>query len=386
MTQNENFLNELKPALQENWQSAGFNEPTTIQEKAIPAILAGKDVIAGSPTGTGKTLAYLLPALQAVNEENGAIQALILASSHELVMQINEEIQKWSKGSKISGASFIGGANMKRQLEKLKKRPQIVAGTPGRINELIKMKKMKMHEVKLIVLDEGDQLLVPEHIRTIQDIVKSTLKDRQVVLFSATLPSQTEEMARAMMTDPELIEVKREENIPSKVEHSYFTADPRDKIKVLERISRIEGLKGLAFVKDIGNLNVLSEKLSYDRIPHAVLHGDSNKRDREAAIKGLRTGDYTLLLATEVAARGLDVKGLTHVIHYDLPKTTEQYIHRSGRTGRSGAEGTVYSIISPAEERDLKRLVRDLDLEMTLKTFYKGQVVDGKPSKTSSKR
>ncbi|WP_409296967.1 DEAD/DEAH box helicase [Peribacillus sp. SCS-26] len=386
MTQNENFFTELKPALQENWQSAGFKEPTTIQEKAIPAILAGKDVIAGSPTGTGKTLAYLLPALQAINEENGAIQALILASSHELVMQINEEIQKWSKGSKISGASFIGGANMKRQLEKLKKRPQIVAGTPGRINELIKMKKMKMHEVKLIVLDEGDQLLVPEHIRTIQDIVKSTLKDRQVVLFSATLPSQTEEMARALMTEPELIEVKREENIPSKVEHSYFTADPRDKIKVLERISRIEGLKGLAFVKDIGNLSVLSEKLSYDRIPHAVLHGDSNKRDREAAIKGLRTGDYNLLLATEVAARGLDVKGLTHVIHYDLPKTKEQYIHRSGRTGRSGAEGTVYSIISSAEERDLKRLARDLELEMTLKTFYKGQVVDGKPPKTSSKR
>ncbi|MBM7693690.1 superfamily II DNA/RNA helicase [Peribacillus deserti] len=376
MTHTEDFLNKLKPALQNNWEASGFKAPTTIQEKAIPPLLEGKDVIAESPTGTGKTLAYLLPVLNAINEENGSIQALILASSHELVMQINEEIQKWSKGSKISGASFIGGANLKRQLEKLKKRPQVVAGTPGRINELIKQKKMKMHEVKTIVLDEGDQLLVPEHIGTIQNIVKSTLKDRQVVLFSATLPPQIEAHAKKMMSEPELVIVKREENIPSKVEHVYITADPRDKIKILEKISRLDSLKGLAFVKDIGSLSVLSERLEYNGVPHGVLHGESNKRDREASIKGLRTGEYSLLLATEVAARGLDVKGLTHVIHFDLPKTKEQYIHRSGRTGRSGAEGTVISIIAPNEERDLKRLARDLNLEIQPKTFYKGEISD----------
>ncbi|PLT30692.1 DEAD/DEAH box helicase [Peribacillus deserti] len=386
MKQTEDFLPNLKPFLQENWQSAGFKAPTTIQEKAIPPLLQGTDVIAESPTGTGKTLAYLLPVLNAIKEDNGSIQALILASSHELVMQINEEIQKWSKGSKISGASFIGGANLKRQLEKLKKRPQVVAGTPGRIYELIKQKKMKMHDVKTIVLDEGDQLLVPEHIGTIQNIVKSTLKDRQVVLFSATLPPQIEAHAKEMMADPELVIVKREENIPSKVEHIYFTADPRDKIKVLEKISRLDSLKGLAFVKDIGSLSVLSERLDYNGVLHGVLHGESNKREREASMKGLRTGEYSLLLATEVAARGLDVKGLTHVIHYDLPKTKEQYIHRSGRTGRSGAEGTVISIIAPNEERDLKRLSRDLNFDIQPKTFYKGEIIDIAERAQSDKR
>ncbi|WP_026695060.1 DEAD/DEAH box helicase [Peribacillus kribbensis] len=385
MTQTDEFLNKLKPAFLENWNNSGFSAPTTIQEKAIPVMLEGKDLMAQSPTGTGKTLAYLLPALNSINEESSAIQALILASSHELVMQINEEIQKWTKGTKISGASFIGGANLKRQLEKLKKRPQVVVGTPGRIFELIKQKKMKMHEVKTIVLDEGDQLLVPEHTGTIQNIIKSTLKDRQVVLFSATLGEEIENRARELMSEPEVITVEKEENIPSKVDHIYFISDPRDKIKLLEKISRLKGMKGLAFVNDIGNLSVLSERLSYNKVPHGVLHGESNKKDREAAIKSLRAGEHSLLLATEVAARGLDIKGLTHVIHYDLPKTVEQYIHRSGRTGRSGAEGTVISLLSPSEERDLKRYAKALNISISQKNFYKGEIGDLREEKKPAK-
>jgi superfamily II DNA/RNA helicase len=190
MTQT-NFLMDVKPFIQSNWEKANFQEPTAIQKKSIPLILEGKDVFAESPTGTGKTLAYVLPLLNNIDEKKKNAQVVILAPSRELVMQIFEEIKKWSEGSGLTSASFIGGANIKRQLEKLKKSPQVIVGTPGRIHELIKLKKLKMHEVKAFVLDEGDQLLIPEHKNTIKEIIKTTLNDRQVVLFSATLNEST---------------------------------------------------------------------------------------------------------------------------------------------------------------------------------------------------
>src|SRR3954467_1926348 len=189
------MLNTLKPFLQEAWVKSGLQNPTLIQEAAIPLILEGKNLIAESPTGTGKTLAYLLPLLDKMDPSLQSLQAVVLASSQELVMQVYQEFQKWSEGSGIRGTSIIGGANMKRQLEKIKKRPHVVFATPGRLLELIKQKKIKMHEVKMVVLDEGDQLLIHEHLNTVQQIVKSTMGDRQILLFSATIKQVTEKLA-----------------------------------------------------------------------------------------------------------------------------------------------------------------------------------------------
>lgn len=371
------IVNELQPFIQAIWEKEGFNRLTNVQEKAIPLIDGGRDVIAESPTGTGKTLAYLLPVLNKIDPEKRTIQAVVLASSQELVMQILSEIQKWGEGSGIRSASFIGGANVKRQLEKLKKQPHIIAGTPGRMMELIAQKKIKMHEVKTIVLDEGDQLLTKEHLQTVKNIVKSSQADRQVVLFSATLPEQAVTIAKELTQDAEIIQVKKDETIESgAVDHVFFTAEQRDKIKLLEKMSRLEEASILVFIKDIGNLNVVSEKLAFQNVKASVLHSDLNKDKRKNALKDFRTGKVNMLLATDVAARGLDIKGITHVVHYDFPRDIEQYVHRSGRTGRFGAEGTVVSLVNEREERDLKKFARDLKKDVVKKVFFKGQMVD----------
>lgn len=386
MTENHNLIKDLKPSIQQVWEKAGFVRPTSIQSYAIPPILEKKDVIAQSPTGTGKTLAYLLPVLQMIDSEKKAVQAVILASSQELVMQIMGEIQKWSEGSGIRGASFIGGANAKRQFEKLKKHPHIAVGTPGRMQELIKQKKLKMHEVKTVVLDEGDQLLVAEHTETVKQIIKSTLSDRQVVLFSATLPEHIVKLAKELTNDAEVLMVQKDETIDAeKVDHIYFMTEQRDKIKLVEKISRLKSLKALVFVKDIGSLTVLAEKLQFKKINVSVLHSDLNKIERQKALKDFREGKTPLLIATDVAARGLDIQGISHVVHYDFPKDIDQYVHRSGRTGRFGAPGTVISLVTEREERELKKYVREMGGSAEIKRFHGEEIVTGQ-SRPVSKR
>lgn len=370
-------LESYQSFIKKNWEKAGFKNPTAVQAEAMPHILEGKDIIASSPTGSGKTVAYLLPLLQRINQENKGVQAVVLAPSRELVMQILEEIQKWTEGADILAASFIGGANLKRQLEKLKKRPQIVVGTPGRIYELITQKKLKMHEVKTIVLDEGDQLLLPEYKQAISGIVKSTLSDRQLLLFSATVSPEAIEKATAMMKSPEFINITVKES-PS-VEYQYFLSDAREKIDVLRKLSAAERFQALVFVRDIGNLSVLAEKLRFKAVSIGELHSDLKKEERAKAIKLFQQGDTQFLLVTEVAARGLDLPGLTHVIHYDFPEELSQFVHRSGRTGRLGSTaGTVISIVTEREERKLKQFCRELNVEAHQKALVGGKIVDAK--------
>ncbi|WP_160723903.1 DEAD/DEAH box helicase [Bacillus sp. USDA818B3_A] len=370
------MLNTLQPFLQEAWNKAGFQEPTTIQETAIPLILNGRDVIAESPTGTGKTLAYLLPLLNKIETNTPSLQAVVLASSQELVMQVYQEFQKWSEGSGIRGTSIIGGANVKRQLEKLKKRPHVIFATPGRLLELIKQKKVKMHEVKMVVLDEGDQLLIPEHLQTVQQIVKSTMGDRQVVLFSATMKQATEKLAKDIAKEPEILKVEKDEIASSgEVEHIYFLAEQRDKIKLLEKIVRLEKSKSLAFINDIGEIQVFKEKLLFKELSIGILHSDMKKLERQAALKDFRDGKMKMLIATDIAARGLDIQGVSHVVQIDFPKDISQYVHRAGRTGRMGADGTIISLVTEREERELKRFCRELQIPLHKRVFYQGEIV-----------
>ncbi|ETI70615.1 DEAD/DEAH box helicase [Neobacillus vireti] len=371
------MLDNLKPFLQEAWQKSGFEQPTSIQVAAVPMILDGKDLIAESPTGTGKTLAYLLPLLNSIDANLPSLQAVVLASSQELIMQVYQEFQKWSEGSGIRGTSIIGGANVKRQLEKLKKRPQVIFATPGRLLELIKQKKVKMHEVKMIVLDEGDQLLISEHLNTVQSIVKSTMSDRQVLLFSATMKPGIEQQAIAITKSPEIIRIEKDEAASSgDVEHIYFLCEPRDKIKLLEKITRLDDSKSLAFINDIGEIEVFKEKFRFKELSTGILHSDMKKLERQAALKAFRDGKMNMLIATDVAARGLDIQGITHVVQIDLPKDISQYVHRAGRTGRMGADGIVISLVTEREERELKRYCRELKVPLYKRVFYQGKIAE----------
>ncbi|WP_078592478.1 DEAD/DEAH box helicase [Evansella clarkii] len=374
MSNSWTIINNLQPFLQEAWNKAGFEGPTAVQEKTVPEILGGKDVIAESPTGTGKTLAYLLPVLDKIDPEKKDAQAVIMASSRELVMQVLEEVRIWTEGRGIERAALIGGANVKRQLEKLKKKPQVIVGTPGRISELLKTKKLKVHEVKTLVFDEGDQLFSREHQQSVDQIIKATLKDRQILVFSATLNKETEEKAKERMSQPEVVRIGQEAAMSDKVEHIYIPVEQREKITTLRKIMNLEGMKALAFSNDVNLLSTYAAKLEYNGLPLGVLHSETTKQERETSIKRFRDGKYPLLLATDVASRGLDIKGLTHVVQLDVPKDTKQYTHRAGRTGRAGGEGTVVSIVTGLEVNKLEKLGKKLGITLKEGRLYKGHL------------
>ncbi len=370
--------------LHKAWKDSQFQHLTKVQQDAIPLILDGKDVMAESPTGTGKTLAYVLPIVEKIDPSNKNVQMVILAPSRELVMQILAVVEEWTEGSEISSVALIGGANIKRQIERLRTNPELIVGTPGRVMELIKAKRLKMHDVKTIVLDEGDQLLINEHLNVIDSIIKTTLRDRQIVMFSATLPEQTAKLGEKFMHDPVSISVNKTEK---NVDHMYFVSERRDKPDILRRLVRGEIETALTFVRDIGNLNVLSQRLEYMNIKHSVLHSEATKRERVASIQKFRAGHDSVLLATDIAARGLDIDNLSHVIHFDLPDNATQYTHRSGRTGRMGAAGTVMSIVTASEARVLRKYARELGIELKEKELYRGEIIDKKMrAKTNNRR
>ncbi|MCY8932351.1 DEAD/DEAH box helicase [Bacillus atrophaeus] len=375
MTQTWPFLHNAKTFIKENWETSGFTKPTAVQEQTAELIMEGKDVIAESPTGTGKTLAYALPVLERIQPEQKHAQAVILAPSRELVMQIFQVIQDWKSGSELRAASIIGGANVKKQVEKLKKHPHIIVGTPGRVSELIKMKKLKMHEVKTIVLDEADQLILPEHRETMKQIIKTTLKDRQLLCFSATLKQETEQVLREMTQEPEVLKVERSQHDAGKVKHQYLICDQRDKVKLLQKLSRLQGMQALVFVRDIGNLSVYAEKLAYHHVDLGILHSEAKKMERAKILAAFENGEFPLLLATDIAARGLDIENLPYVIHADIPDE-DGYIHRSGRTGRAGKEGTVISLVTPMEESKLKKMAKRLGLTLQQLVYAKGQLAE----------
>lgn len=381
-----NFINELDSIWQEKWKKAGFEQAMPIQEQMIPEMLAGNDIVAESPTGSGKTLAYVLPILQRINPEKKSIQAMIVAPSQELSMQIVNVLREWTEGTDVTVTQLIGGANMQRQLEKLKKKPAIVVGTPGRLSELVKSKKLKMHEIRILVLDEGDQLMAREHRNVMKDLIEKTQHDRQLVLVSATITEEVELVADRLMNHPTRLRVTAEDlPIQGKVTHSFIKVDEREKTDLLRRISHIEGMKGLAFVNNLDQLLMKENKLKFRDAKIVTLHSEMNKDQRKKALDSFRKGEVSILIATEVAARGLDIDAVTHVIHVDVPQSVEQYLHRSGRTGRAGADGEVLTLLAYADERHYKKFTKELPSKPVQKILHGGKLAEGN-SKTISEK
>ncbi|MDV6379316.1 DEAD/DEAH box helicase [Sporosarcina sp. GW1-11] len=387
------FLNELNESLRTKWK---FKQPMPIQLKMIPKMLEGKDVVAESPTGTGKTLAYALPVIQMVNGDLPKTQALIITPSQELSMQIVNVIRDLVEGTSVTVTQLIGGANMQRQIEKLKKKPTIVVGTPGRLNELVKERKLKMYDIQHVIIDEGDQLLSREYRVLVKSLIEATNPNRQIAVVSATITDEIELVAKHMMKEPIRLQVNAED-IPDigQIIHSYVKVDDRKKTDVLRGISALSGVRALTFMNNVDQLRMKELKLLYNDAPIAVLYSDMKKLDRQKTLEDFRSGEIRILIATDLAARGLDIEGLTHVIHVDVPHTVEQYVHRSGRTGRAGADGEVLTLLSYAEERDYRKVTKGI--KTVQKVWYHGQLIEGNsktvdemkksaPKKSKSKR
>ncbi|HJV46148.1 MAG TPA: DEAD/DEAH box helicase [Bacillota bacterium] len=363
------------------WNKAGFENPTAIQFKAIPVIGQGNDLIAESPTGTGKTLAYLLPLLDAINPEQKNTQIIVIAPTRELTMQISKHIQVFIQDSQIKSAAFIGGADLKRQLEKLKTHPHIIVGTPQRLLELIKMKKLKTHELRTIVVDEVDQIVKMELLRTVQEVISMTPKERQLVCLSATISMRIQEQIIKIMKTPQIIRIQKSDLPESQVEHVYVVGERRDKWDLLRRIVKMDKLKAVAFIGDMKQMKEIADRLRNKEIALGILNGEMKKVEREAVMNQFRLGKFPLLLATDLAARGLDIEGITHVIHYDIPQDPEQYVHRSGRTGRMGAKGMVVSLVTASEVVPLQKMMNGLGISISEKQLYMGKMEDAKPKK-----
>ncbi|MFA9396972.1 MAG: DEAD/DEAH box helicase [Clostridiaceae bacterium] len=352
--------------------------PTKIQTEVIPKALLNKDIIGRSATGSGKTLAYLIPIFQKIDKERET-QAIILAPTHELVMQIERDIKLLAANSNsyITALSIIGDVNIKKQIEKLKMKPNIVVGSANRVYDLIKLKKLKAHTVKTIVIDEGDRLLDVNNISKIKDVIKTTLRDRQLMLFSATVNSKTIESAKGLMKKPELIIIDDNTVLNSNISHFYITVERRDKVDALRKlIAAVEPTKSIAFINKVGEIEIATAKLQFHKVKAYAMYGKASKEERQSALESFRMGKIDLLVSSDLSARGLHIEDISHIFNLDLPEDPNEYLHRVGRTGRANKTGTAISIVTKSEVHILKTYEKKLKIKIEERNLYKGKLVE----------
>jgi superfamily II DNA/RNA helicase len=375
----------LAEALTAALTEQGIIKPTAIQELTIPFIIANRDVVGQSETGTGKTLAYLLPIFQKIDTQKRETQALILTPTHELAIQIQKEIDILARdsGLAVTSTAIIGNVNITRQIEKLKGKQHIIVGSSGRILELIQKKKISAQTIKTLVLDEADRLLDENNSQTVKAVIKTTLNRTQLLLFSATLPPASLQRASELLKNPEIIRITDKVMIAPTITHLYFLAEQRDKIEVLRKIIRhVIPRRALIFINKSEEIEKTVEKLKYHGLEAEGIYGGANKTDRRKAMDDFRSGKVSLLVASDLAARGLDIKGITHIFNLDLPEDPQLYLHRVGRTGRAGESGIAISIVNVKEIFNIKRLENTFEITISPKEMVLGKIAD--PPKNSA--
>ena len=338
----------------------GFEEPTAIQELTIPVMLRDDtNIIAQAQTGTGKTAAFGLPLIEMIDPNSRSVQALILAPTRELAIQVSEEINSLKGRQNIITIPIYGGQSIDQQLRRLKKGVHIVVGTPGRVIDHLKRKTLKLGNIEHLILDEADEMLNMGFIEDMEEIMAHTNPNKRTLLFSATMPHRIKDLAHKYMEGYELLTVKKAPLTTSLTEQIYFEVKASDKFEALCRIIDIEDeFYGLIFCRTKNNVDTVASHLAERGYDAEAIHGDISQAQRERTLEKFKNQKSNILVATDVAARGIDVMNLTHVINYSLPQDPELYVHRIGRTGRAGKEGTAITFITPSEYKRLMFIQR----------------------------
>jgi ATP-dependent RNA helicase DeaD len=356
--------------------SMGFTEPTPIQAQSIPVLLQGeKDFLGLAQTGTGKTAAFGLPLLQLIDASKKYPQALIVCPTRELCMQITNEIELFKKNKKgISVTAVYGGASIMQQMRDLKKGTQIVVATPGRLIDLIERKAIDLENIKYVILDEADEMLNMGFQEDVEFILKNAINRDSIWLFSATMPPPIRKVVKTYMDSPAEVSVGKVNTGNKNIDHQYFVVSGHQRYEALKRLIDFNpGIYGLIFTRTKADAQDISEKLVREGYDVDALHGDLNQNQRDKVMGAFRSKALQLLIATDVAARGIDVTGITHVINYELPDDIEVYTHRSGRTGRAGKTGICLSIVSPREVGRIRQIEKMLQA-----SFHRLEIPSGK--------
>ncbi|WNF37737.1 DEAD/DEAH box helicase [Bacillaceae bacterium IKA-2] len=352
----------LKPFIIEALTSQRFIMPTDIQERLIPAIISGKDVIGQSQTGSGKTLAFLIPIVETIDVTKDEVQAVITAPTRELAAQIFAELEKilhFSKDEEITAKLIVGGTDRLRTIEKLKTQPKIVVGTPGRILDLVEEQALKVYTSRILVVDEADQMLDMGFIEDVDKIATRMGEELQMLVFSATIPEKLQPFLKKYMNSPRHVEVDPGQSGAKRIAHYLLPAKHRDKLKLVIDVARkYNPYFAIVFANTKEKVDVIANAMLQDGLNVGRIHGGLNPRERKQVMKDVNSAKIQFLVATDLAARGIDIKGVTHIINYELPKNDlDWYVHRVGRSARAGESGIALSIYEEEDEQDIQKLM-----------------------------
>ena len=344
----------------------GFTAPTPIQQAVIPPIVAGRDVIGQAQTGTGKTAAYGLPLLHRLDRQHRGVQALVLAPTRELAIQVAAALEQYGRGVGARVLALYGGQSYQQQLRSLRERVEVVVGTPGRLLDLMEQGNLDLGGVRTVVLDEADEMLSMGFVEDIESILDRIPPERQTLLFSATISRRVLGLSKRYLRDPETVSVTPEQLTGASIEQRYYLVNPQDKVAALTRLIEMETIdSALVFARTRLGTGELANQLSTRGYAAEALNGDLSQDARIQVLNRFRAGQVKVLVATDVAARGLDIDDISHVFNFDLPDDPEVYVHRVGRTGRAGREGVAITLLSPRERFLLRRIEEYTRFRMT---------------------
>lgn len=377
----------LHPTILKNLEEKGYETPTPIQREAIPDLLKGHDLLGIAQTGTGKTAAFSLPIINylikhPVSAMRGEPRVLILAPTRELASQILDNINTYSRNLNLKTAVIFGGVGQMNQVNALRSGLDILVATPGRLLDLMNQGYAKLNKVEVFVLDEADRMLDMGFIHDVKKVISQLPEKRQTLLFSATMPDEISNLSARMLKSPKRVEVTPPSTTVERIDQKVILCRKGDKYQLLRKLITQEGAELiLVFTRTKHGANKIVEYLAHYKIPSAAIHGNKSQTAREAALANFKEGKIKVLIATDIAARGIDVKGVSHVINFDLPVDAESYVHRIGRTGRAGKEGDAISFCDETERDALSRVQKLIKLKLETETFIAEPEAPFKPSR-----